>query len=392
MNTNEHYHLTRIWIFHREELISSPLSIISTMKHTPLELAHLQAGARMVNFAGWSLPIQYTSIQKEHDAVRKDVGIFDISHMGEIMVEGEGAASWLEMMLSNRVGKLTTGCSQYTLMLNEEGGVIDDLILYARGDQKFFLVVNAGQREEDMLWLTKHLPEDQSVFLEDQSDSWAALALQGPKSEELLEKIFPSINFPKRNHLLEINDARFAHLLLLARTGYTGEDGFEIFLSHHDAPHLWQQFLAAGAKPSGLGARDTLRLEMGYPLYGSDLLLTRTPLEANLQRFLSLEDPLKGNFYGREALQKQQADGISSRLTPLQLIKEGPPLRAHYSIYAEEQLIGKTSSGSLSPSLGVGIALAYLPLEYTQVGTTLQIEIRNKRYKATVVTLPFYKK
>lgn len=364
-------------------------SSLENSLHSPLEPAHLEAGGRMVDFAGWYLPVQYSGIKEEHEAVRKAVGIFDVSHMGEIFVSGPGAVTWLETMFTNRVSKLAVGRGQYTLMLNDEGGVIDDLILYRIREEDFFFVVNASRREEDVTWLREHLPADQSVTLVDHSDQYAAFALQGPEAERVLKKVMPAIETPKRNGIAMIPNRQAG---LIARTGYTGEDGFEIFLSHHDALECWRELVAAGAKPCGLGARDTLRLEMGYPLNGSDLSMTRTPLEAGLEKFVSLDDELKGNFIGRAALEKQRAAGLKFRLTPLKLVAGGPPLRSHYSIYAGETLLGETTSGAFSPSLGEGIAMAYLPIEWSELGKIVEIEVRGKHYKAEVTTLPFYKK
>ena len=335
------------------------------------------------------MPVQYTSIKEEHDAVRTAAGIFDVSHMGEIFVSGEGAAAWLETMFTNRVSKLAVTRGQYTLMLNEEGGVIDDLILYRTGEKEFFFVINAGRRDEDVAWLKKHLPQDGSVVFNNRSDDFAAFALQGPKAEELLKKILPNVEVPKRNGITHIPGYESA---LIARTGYTGEDGFEIFVKNEDGLTLWREFVGAGAKPCGLGARDTLRLEMGYPLNGSDLSMTRTPLEAGLEKFVSLDDELKENFIGRMALEKQRAAGLTSRLTPLKLCEGGPPLRSHYPIYAGEKLLGEIASGAFSPSLSEGIAMAYLPLEFTKLETIVEIDVRGRRFKAAVTTLPFYKK
>ena len=357
--------------------------------HSPLEPAHLEAGARMVDFAGWYMPVQYRGIKEEHEAVRKAVGIFDVSHMGEVFVSGPGAAAWLETMFTNRVGKLAIGRGQYTLMLNEVGGVIDDLILYRTGEADFFFVLNASRREEDVAWLTEYLPADQSVLLVDHSDQYTAFALQGPQAEALLKRVVPAIETPKRNGIAAMPDYQSG---LIARTGYTGEDGFEIFLSHHDGLELWRKLVAEGAKPCGLGARDTLRLEMGYPLNGSDLAMDRTPLEAGLEKFVSLDDPLKGDFIGRAALEEQRTAGLKFRLVPLKLSAGGPPLRSHYSIYDGEALLGETTSGAFSPSLGEGIAMAYLPIEWSELGKIVEIEVRGKHYKAEVTTLPFYKK
>ncbi|MDH4470633.1 MAG: glycine cleavage system aminomethyltransferase GcvT [Verrucomicrobiae bacterium] len=359
------------------------------MKHSPLEPAHREAGGRMIDFAGWSMPVYYTSIKEEHEAVRSSAGIFDVSHMGEVFVSGEQASQWLETLFTNRVGKLAVGRGQYTIMLNHEGGVIDDLILYRTKENEFFFVINAARLEEDVTWLNKELPHEGALILENKSEMLAAFALQGPKAEEILTKVLPDFKPLKRNEIAPIAGYQSA---LIARTGYTGEDGFEIFVTKEDGLTLWQSFVAAGAKPCGLGARDTLRLEMGYPLNGSDLSMERTPLEAGLEKFVALHDPLKGEFIGRAVLKQQSALGVTQRLTPLQLCEEGPPLRSHYQIYSGEELLGEISSGAFSPSLGKGIAMAYLPIEFTKLETFLEIDIRGKRYKAVVTTLPFYKK
>ncbi|HLB33219.1 MAG TPA: glycine cleavage system aminomethyltransferase GcvT [Chthoniobacterales bacterium] len=357
--------------------------------HSPLEPAHLEAGARMVDFSGWLMPVQYSGIKEEHQAVRTSVGIFDVSHMGEVFVSGEGAALWLEGLLVNRLGKLAVTRGQYTMLLNEQGGVIDDLIIYRTGEQEFFLVINAGRRTEDLTWLMAHLPHDGSVILEDRSDNYAAFALQGPRAEALLREVLPEVILPKRNGIAVIPNYPGG---LVARTGYTGEDGFEVFLSNTDGLLVWRKLVLVGAKPCGLGARDTLRLEMGYPLNGSDLSMTRTPLEAGLEKFVSLDDPLKGDFIGRSVLEQQRKEGIKERLTPLKLIEVGPPLRSHYSIYSGERLLGETTSGVLSPSLSEGIAMAYLPIEFTEPGAILEIEVRGRRFRVEVTTLPFYKR
>ncbi len=403
------------------------------MRHSPIEEEHLAAGARMVDFAGWSMPVQYTSIREEHEAVRTAAGIFDISHMGELLILGPGGEAWLEKMLTNRISKLKRGCGQYTFMLNDEGGVIDDLILYRYPDSlnalnnqarpleqpperspegnnltepvfsnakqyvapnpqdAFFLVINAARCEEDLSWLMKHHPHDGSVHLENRSDTTAAVALQGPKSEDILRKIFGDIALPRRYEMISQNVGPENIELLIARTGYTGEDGFEIFIENKKASSLWKSLVASGARPCGLGARDTLRLEMGYPLNGSDLMITRTPLEAGLGKFIALKDPLKNDFLGRKALEQVLATGLTSRLTPLCLCEDGPPLRSHYLVFSKEEMLGEITSGAYSPSLGKSIAMAYLPLAWSEVGKYVEIEIRGKRYQAEVTTLPFYR-
>ncbi|KAB2639567.1 MAG: glycine cleavage system aminomethyltransferase GcvT [Verrucomicrobia bacterium] len=366
----------------------------ATLKHTPLEACHLASGARMVEFGGWLMPVQYTGIMDEHRAVRSSSGMFDISHMGEVLVEGAGALEWLEQLLTNRVGKLAVTRGQYTMMLNEKGGVIDDLIIYRTGEAAYFLVINGACRDLDLEWMRSRLPSDGSVILKDLGDDYAAIALQGPDSEKILRSLYPSCEVPKRNGIAPLVASDGSIPSLVARTGYTGEDGFELFVpvAQGNGEALWQNLLAAEVKPCGLGARDTLRLEMGYPLNGSDLSPDRTPLEAGLGKFASLDDAAKGDFSGRKALETQRSKGLPSLLTPLKLTVTGPPLRSHYPVLSEGHSVGETCSGALSPSLGKGIAMAYLPPSLATPGTGLEIEVRGRRYAATVVALPFYSK
>ncbi len=362
------------------------------LKHSPLEAAHLASGARMVEFGEWLMPVQYSGIMEEHRAVRSAVGMFDISHMGEVTISGPGALAWLESLLTNRVGKLGVSRGQYTFLLDGRGGVIDDLIIYRTGEKDYFLVINAGCRDIDLEWMRSHLPSDGSIILTDLGDKYAAIALQGPDSERILRLLYPDSEVPKRNGIASLKPADNGVPALVARTGYTGEDGFELFVPVGEGENLWNKLLAAGVKPCGLGARDTLRLEMGYPLNGSDLSRERTPLEAGLGKFVSLDDPAKGIFHGREVLERQVANGLPSLLIPLKLTVQGPPLRAHYAVLSEGVRIGETCSGALSPSLGEGIAMAYLPPAYGTPGMKLEIEVRGRLYAATVTALPFYKK
>lgn len=363
-----------------------------TLKHSPLEAAHIACGARMVEFGGWYMPVQYSGIMDEHRSVRFSAGMFDISHMGEVTVSGSGAMAWLESLLTNRVSKLSISRGQYTLMLDEKGGVIDDLIIYRSGETEYFLVINAACRDLDLEWMRAHLPSDGSAVLTDLGNEYAAIALQGPESERILSALYPFCEVPKRNGIASLNDPAGAIPSLVARTGYTGEDGFELFVPVAKGEALWNALLQAGVKPAGLGARDTLRLEMGYPLNGSDLSRDRTPLEAGLGKFVSLDDPEKPDFSGRQALVAQRDAGLPALLTPLKLTVVGPPLRSHYAILSQGVLVGETCSGALSPSLGEGIGMAYLPPALSSPGTSLEIEVRGRRYPANVVSLPFYKK
>ncbi len=348
-------------------------------QRTPLYDKHVAAGGRIVDFAGWEMPVQYTGILDEHRAVREACGVFDISHMGEFFVRGDGAAAWLDSLLTNRLARLSVGEAQYTLMLNERGGVIDDLIVYRIGESEFLLVVNAAKIDEDAAWLSSHLAA--GIEFENRSDDYAALAVQGPKASEVFEKTFARALPAERNRVIHW-DGLFA-----VTTGYTGEAGFEVLVPARQAEAVWDQLLASGAKPCGLGARDTLRLEMCYPLNGSDLSPDRTPLEAGLGFFVDLE---KGDFIGRDALVVQKKDGLPVRLAAILVTEKSPPIRPHYAVHADGQNLTETTSGALSPSLGSGIALAYLPFALAKVGQPLEIEVRGRRYAASVVKKPFY--
>jgi aminomethyltransferase len=352
------------------------------LKSSPLEAAHQALAAKLVPFAGWNMPVQYSSIIEEHSAVRKSCGIFDISHMGQFIASGPGVAAWLNGLLTNNISKLGIDQGQYTLMLNEGGGVIDDLIAYRTGENEFFLVVNASMIDEDYQWMTQHAVAD--VTLDNQSDQWAGMAIQGPRAAEIFAQVCPDETLPPRNGILKT-----AAGAIVCRTGYTGEDGFEFFSPAAEAIAYWDKFLAAGAKPCGLGARDSLRLEMGYPLNGNDLLPQRTPIEAGLGFFCDLE---KGDFIGSEVLRRQKSEGTEWKLTALRYTDKGAPPRAHYPVLsADGQTLGELASGVLSPSLMTGIGMAYLPTQFSKIGTSLQIEVRGKRFPAEVVKKPFYK-
>ncbi len=352
------------------------------LKRSPLEPAHIAIGGKLVPFAGWNMPVQYTSIIDEHTAVRTKCGIFDISHMGQFIASGPGVVEWLNGLLTNNVAKLESGQGQYTLMLNENGGVIDDLIVYRTGAEEFFLVVNASMIEEDYEWMINH-PAD-GVALENQSDQWAGMAIQGPEAASGFATVFPDEILPPRNGILKTRTGS-----IVCRTGYTGEDGFEFFSPNDEAVAWWDKFLAAGAKPCGLGARDSLRLEMGYPLNGNDLSPERSPIEAGLGFFCDLE---KGDFTGRDTLARQKADGPALKLTAIRYLEKGAPPRAHYPVLsADGEVLGELASGVLSPSLMTGIGMAYLPASFSKIGTPVQIEVRGKLFPAQVVKKPFYK-
>ncbi|MBK1815681.1 glycine cleavage system aminomethyltransferase GcvT [Luteolibacter yonseiensis] len=355
---------------------------MSELKSSPLEAAHVALGAKLVPFAGWNMPVQYTSIIDEHTAVRTACGIFDISHMGQFIVKGAGSEQWLNGLLTNNVSKLGDSQGQYTLMLNENGGVIDDLIAYRTAADEFFLVVNASMIDEDYAWMSARLPE--GIALENESEQWAGMAIQGPHAAAIFAKVCPDEVLPPRNGILKT-----AAGSVVCRTGYTGEDGFEFFSPAAEAIAWWDRFLAAGAKACGLGARDSLRLEMGYPLNGNDLSPERSPIEAGLGFFCDLE---KGDFIGRDTLARQKAEGPAVKLTALRYLEKGAPPRAHYPVVsAEGETVGELASGVLSPSLMTGIGMAYLPAALAKIGTKVSIEVRGKLFPAEVVKKPFYK-
>ena len=357
-------------------------------KETPLKDAHVAAGARLIDFAGWLMPVQYTGIREEHLAVRSKCGIFDISHMGQFFVEGPGACRFLNQLLTNDLSSLGTGQGQYTLLLNEKGGVIDDLIAYRMGEESWFLVVNASMIDIDAAWMKSHLPGDGVVF-RNESDAWAGLAVQGPEAVAAFEAIVAGqLALPPRNGILRGDVG--SDTVVVCRTGYTGEDGFEFFCPAVRARHWWEAFLAAGVLPCGLGARDTLRLEMGFPLNGNDLSPERTPLEAGLKVFVKMDKP---SFVGREVLAGQLENGIPTRLAAIMVTEKAPPPRPHYPVLHEGVVVGELASGGLAPSLGgAGIGMAYLPAELATPGTKLAIDVRGRPVAIEVVKKPFYKR
>jgi aminomethyltransferase len=359
---------------------------------TPLYDEHVRLGARMIPFARWLMPVQYLSIVEEHQAVRNNVGIFDISHMGQLIVDGKGACEWLNAMLTNNVGKLDVGTGQYTFLLNERGGIIDDLIVYRIGEQKFLLVVNAARVNEDFAWLQGHLPAVNAALLTNRSADFGGVAIQGPQITELFHALFGAdADLPARN---SIADFPFdGATVSVARTGYTGEDGIEVFFRAIDATKFWNAALergkAFGIKPCGLGARDTLRLEMCYPLNGSDLLPERNPIEAGLGFFVDLTKP---NFIGRDVLVEIKEKGPDEKLVPFRMKEKGPPPRPHYAVFENGERVGEVTSGTLSPSLNWGIGMAYVSMGRAKIGSQIDIEIRGQKFPAIIEKKPLYKK
>ena len=352
------------------------------MKRSPLHDRHLALGARMAPFAGWEMPIQYEGIVAEHKAVRESAGVFDISHMGEFRMKGSAVGEFINSLFTNDSSALGDGEGQYTLMLNEKGGVIDDLILYRLGEKEYFLVVNAAKIEEDWDWIRKRIP--MGMVFTDQSNSYGALAVQGPKVLEIWDAISTDRPLPKRNGISVFEDG-----VVICRTGYTGEDGFELFCDPDDIGGWFDKLAEAGVKPCGLGARDTLRLEKCYPLNGSDLDPIHTPLEAGLGFFVKLHK--ESDFPGKSALLKQKEDGLTERLAAIAVVGKAPPLRHDYEVCDREgeKVLGKLTSGTISPSLGRGIGMAYLPIDTAAPGTELSVSIRGRFFPAEVVKKPF---
>jgi len=384
------------------------------LKRTTLYPVHQKLGAKLIDFGGWQMPVQYTSISDEHLAVRNAAGIFDISHMGEVTVCGSGALDFLNHTLTNDIRKLAPGQGQYTLMCNDHGGVIDDLYAYRLAPEAFFLIINAARIGADVAWLQAQAAKfsNGEVSLTDASHHYAAIAVQGPKVRTFIDRCIPGASeaiLPvaaasalKKNQLAGFPFQK--HTVLVACTGYTGEDGFEILGPEAAAQPLWEKFMAVGAaaglKPCGLGARDTLRTEVCYPLYGHELDEHTTPLEAGLGYFVALD---KGEFNGRAVLAAQKNNGVKKKLMAFKMTGKSPPPRPHYPIWVVAQgsrprdgsqqtpiAEGIVTSGTQSPSLNVGIGLGYVPPATALPNTPLEIEIRGKRCAAQVVPKPIY--
>jgi aminomethyltransferase len=360
------------------------------MKRTPLYEAHRRAGAKMVEFAGWEMPVQYRGVIEEHLAVRRSAGLFDVSHMGEIEVRGADAVDFCQWISANDVGRMGDGQAQYNLLLNERGGVVDDVIFYRLAAEHFLICVNAANTDKDFIWIASRA-DGKKVEMENTSARYAQLALQGPAAANILEPLTAAdLTTLRAFHFAfaEVASVR----CLVARTGYTGEDGFELYSSAPDAERLWGALLEAGASqglvPAGLGARDTLRLEKAYPLYGHELDDDTTPLEAGLEWVVKFSKP---EFIGREALLKQKQEGVQRKLVGLELIDPGIA-RSGYAVLKDGRSIGRITSGTKSPSLNRSIALAYVASAEAQTGNELAVEIRGRKAKAKIVPLPFYRR
>ncbi len=360
------------------------------MKNTALTHVHEALGAKMVPFAGYNMPVQYEGVTAEHLTVRSGVGVFDVSHMGEFLVEGENALALVQKVTSNDASKLTIGDAQYSCFPNDKGGIVDDLICYKVKEHTYLLVVNASNIEKDWNWINKH-NETIGAELKDISDTYSLLAIQGPKAIEAMQSLtsidLAEIPFYK----FRIADFAGAEHAIISATGYTGSGGFEIYVKNELAEQVWNKVFEAGAdygiKPIGLAARDTLRLEMGYCLYGNDINETTSPIEAGLGWITKFTK----DFINSDNLKAQKEAGVTKKLVAFELTERGIPRHDYPIVDAEGNEIGIVTSGTMSPSLGKGIGMGYVQKEFSKTGTEIFIQVRKKAIPATIVKLPFYK-
>ena len=362
------------------------------MKETPLTQVHRAHQAKLVDFAGWLMPMQYTGVLDEYHAVRQGAGLFDVSHMGRINVAGDQAEDFLQWVSTNDVGRLAVGQAQYSMVCQEGGGILDDIFIYKTGEAEFLVCVNASNRIKILAWFQKYQQEKfPQVVIRDQSEELAQLAIQGPLSQTLLRRVLGSeVDRLKPRQCLTLEKNGFSGLL--SRTGYTGEIGYEWYLPAGEAQQAWGQLLKAGehdqVKPAGLGARDLLRLDVGYLLYGNDMDEQTTPLEAGAEWVVAWN---KIPFQGQPALQQQKEQGVTRRLVGFELIERGVP-RHEMAIMKDGETVGTVTSGNFSPVLQKGIGLGSLPPALCNEGTLVEIDIRGKRVPATVVKPPFYRR
>jgi len=351
-----------------------------TLKRTPLHDAHVEAGAKIVPFAGWEMPIQYEDgIRAEHEAVRNGVGVFDVSHMGEVEISGPDAEAFLQHVYSNDVTKMAVGGAQYSLLCADDGGILDDLFTYRLAPDRYLTVTNASNHTTDFEWIASHT-EGFDVEVDDAADRYAMLAVQGPLARELVQAIADS---PLPARMQAARRIVLGHEALVCGTGYTGEDGIELLLDPDDAPAIWDELLRRGAVPCGLAARDTLRLEVGFHLYGNDMSIERNPIEAGLGWACHEET----GFVGSLAVGAARADGTDEKLVAFKI--DGPGIARQGNAVVGG---GEVTSGTMSPSLGVGIGMAYVPSTRTKVGQTFEIDVRGKVRRAVVASKPLYTK
>lgn len=358
------------------------------MNRTPLFEKHVSLGAKMVPFAGFEMPVQYSGLTEEHFAVREKVGIFDVAHMGQFFVEGKGAKELLQFVTTNNLDTLESGKAQYTCLPNENGGIVDDLIVYKMNDEKYFVVVNASNIEKDYNHISKHNAFD--AKLTNASDDMSLIAIQGPKATETLQKL-TSVDLSQLPYYsFTVGEVSGVKDVIISNTGYTGSGGFEIYFKNEDAVKLWDDLTAAGEEfgllPCGLGARDTLRLEKGFCLYGNDIDDTTSPLEAGLGWITKLD---KEAFIAKEKIAKVKEEGITRKLVGFEMLEKAIPRHDYPVVDAEGKVIGKVTSGTMSPMKKVGIGLAYIDKPHFKLGSEIYIQIRNKNIPAKVVKTPF---
>ena len=361
------------------------------MKTTPFTETHIALGAKMHEFAGYNMPIEYSGIIDEHMTVCNGVGVFDVSHMGEFWVKGPNALEFLQQVTSNNVAALPLGKAQYTCFPNEEGGIVDDLLVYHYEDEKYLLVVNASNIEKDWNWCVSH--NTVGAELENSSDRMAQLAIQGPKATEVLQRLTPVNLSEIPYYAFATGEFAGCKEVIISNTGYTGAGGFELYFYPEDSKKIWDAIFEAGApegiKPIGLGARDTLRLEMGFCLYGNDLSATTSPLEAGFGWFTKFVDGK--NFTARAILEKQKAEGITRKLVAFELVDRGIPRHGYKLVNAEGEEIGEVTSGTMSPNRKSGIGMGYVAKAYTALDSEIFIDVRGRKLKAKVVKAPFRK-
>ena len=359
------------------------------MKKTALYNKHVELGAKMVPFAGYQMPVQYSGVNAEHINVRDNVGVFDVSHMGEFIVRGKNALNLIQKISSNDASKLFPGRAQYSYLPNDNGGVVDDLIIYMISEEKYLLVVNASNIEKDWNWINKH--NDVGAELENISDQMSLLAVQGPKAVDLLQKLTK----------IDLNDIKFYHFVqgeiagidnvIISATGYTGSGGFELYVNNNVAERLWDEILKAGEQfniePAGLAARDTLRLEMGYCLYGNDIDDKTSPISAGLGWVTKFTK----SFVGDQILKNQKENGVDKKLVAFKLLDRGIPRKDYLIVDENQNEIGIVTSGTMGPSVKLSIGLGYVKSEFSSVGSTIYLSIRNKFIAAEIVKLPFFK-
>lgn len=365
---------------------------MAELKRTSLYPMHLKYGGKLVDFGGWELSVQFSGIIEEHKAVRNAAGLFDVSHMGEITVEGPDALALVQQLITNDASKLATNQILYTPMCYENGTIVDDLLVYRLGEDRFFLVVNASNSDKDFAWMQQVAKAFPNLELKNVSDQWAQLALQGPKAEEILQPLVDANLADIAYYWVRPHTKVDGVDCLVSRTGYTGEDGFEIYCPWDEAVHLWETILQAGADkgliPTGLGARDTLRFEAKLPLYGHEIDDKTTPIEAGLGMFVKLDKPA---FNGKDVLARQKAEGVSKKLVGFEMVERGIA-RGGYPIAKDGKEIGYVTTGSFSPTLDKNIGLGYVPPALAAVDTEFDIVIRGKGVKAKVIKTPFYKR